>query len=102
MTTMLRKMAEAMYNRAGERDTALFGCAPRVPFDQWRDQQTWFALADAALDALMKPTPEMQALDASLAPFWDHSTAPPTLVHRLGSHSGASFEDMIRAARAGK
>lgn len=48
--------------------------------------------------AMREPTEAMRALDASLAPTWDHSTAPPTLRHRLMSHTGASYQAMIDEA----
>lgn len=105
--TMLEKMARAMYECSGKRDTELYGAAPRCAFDEfkgktWDGRDHWYAMAAAALDALMEPTEEMIALDRSLGSRWDHTFAPPMLYAPLGSHTGASFQDMIRAAKAGK
>lgn len=54
--------------------------------------------AKAAIEEMLEPTESMKALDASLDSHWDNRTSPSRLVSPLGSHTGASYQAMIREA----
>lgn len=87
-------MARALYQCADARDVAKFGISAKwTPFDQWGGQDHWYALADAALDALMQPTPAMiEAVDA-----FQHEGRCPTCGGGL-----SEWQAMLQAAKDGK
>lgn len=95
MTDMVERVARAICEN---NHRAIFGTSVSWEGISAETMEHFRSVARAAIEAMREPTEAMKRLDESLASFWDRNTAPPTLMNPLGSHTGASYQQMIDEA----